>query len=407
MGRILKYKRLPHMNLEELYNGLVENKDTLAALKVLGLIVFAIMTRWLIHFILARLGDKHQRNNRYFAYLCKAMANPISLSVWLFVALYIFRVLGGFTEGGLGRLDPILVKTLKSLIVLALAWGTFRFLTLCKHDFMSHKHRTDGGYDDFSAAHTIEKICQIGVATVAFITVLAIFKIPLSGILTVGGVSGAALAFANQQLIANIFSGFAIFLDRPFSVGDWIYTSDMKIQGTVTNIGLRLTTIQGFDTRPIYVPNSTFNTSSMVNASRMKNRRILQYIGLRYQDLERVGVILQRIRAMLREHAEIDQNQLTLINLVDGITDMGSTSGGMYGSSSINFMVYTFTKTTNWAAFQNIQDDVMLQIGKIIREEGGDIAFTSYSLFLESVPPAMLDAMKGVPGSPAGPAGIS
>jgi len=391
------------MNLEELYKELIENKYTLAALKVLGLIVFAVLTRWLIHFVLARLGDTHQRNNRYFAYLCKAMAKPISLSVWLFAALYIFRILGSFMEGGLGRLDPFLVKGLKSLIVLALAWGTFRFLALCKHDFMNRNRRNDGGYDDFSAAHTIEKVCQIGVGTVAFITVLAIFKIPLSGLLTVGGVSGAALAFANQQLIANIFSGFAIFLDRPFSVGDWIYTSDMKIQGTVTNIGLRLTTIQGFDTRPIYVPNSTFNTSSMVNASRMKNRRILQYIGLRYQDLESVGVILQKIRDMLSEHPEIDHDQLTLVNVIDGITDMGSTSEGMYGSSSINFMVYTFTKTTNWAAFQNIQDDVMLKIGKIIREKGGDIAFTSYSLFLESVPPAILDAMRGAPGKAAGP----
>lgn len=371
------------------------NKWVQVVIQVGLLVVGASVARWVIHFVLQRMGDSGQHRSRYFGYFCHAMAKPLSWSVWLFAALFVFRSVGSLYPGGLGGMDPILVKFLKSLIVAALSWGAFRFLGLCKQDFMDRNHRTDGGYDDFSVAHTVEKMGQIIVLTVALITVLGIFEIPLSGLLTVGGVGGAALAFANQQLIANIFSGFAIFLDRPFSVGDWIYTTDMKIQGTVTNIGLRLTTIMGFDKRPIYVPNSTFNTSAMVNASRMKNRRILQYIGLRYADLDRVEIIFGKIRDMLRNHPEIDQNQLTLVNVVNGITDMGSSVGGMYGSSSINFMVYTFTRTTNWAEFQNIQDDVMLKIGRIIRAEGGDIAFTSYSLFVESLPAALTEALHG------------
>jgi len=381
-----------------------QNIPVLVGVQVLGLIILAAVTKAVMHAILRRLHTDNKHSSRYFAYLCKALGRPLGWAIWMIASLFILRSLGMLWPGRLDALDPLLVKILQSLIVLLIGWGSFRFFNLCKADFMQKNKRTDGGYDDFSVAHTVEKTCQIVVVVIAILTIMGIFNIPMSGILTVGGVGGAALAFANQQLIANIFSGFAIFLDRPFSVGDWIYTTDMKIQGTVTNIGLRLTTIMGFDKRPIYVPNSTFNTSAMVNASRMKNRRILQYIGLRYEDLDRIEPIFDKIREMLRNHPEIDQDQLTLVNVINGITDMGSTVGGMYGSSSINFMVYTFTKTTNWTRYQNIQDDVMIKIGRIIRAEGGDIAFTSYSLFVETVPEGLVEALTSKPAQqPQGP----
>jgi len=375
------------------------NAPVLVAVQVVGLLVLAAVTRFVVHLVLKRLRTDSQHTSRYFAFFCQALARPAGWAIWMIASLFILRSIGALWPGKLDGLDPLMVKVLQSAIVVLIGWGSFRFFYLCKVDFMERNRRTDGGYDDFSSAHTVERCGQIVVATIILLTVMGIFRIPLSGILTVGGVGGAALAFANQQLIANIFSGFAIFLDRPFSVGDWIYTTDAKIEGTVTNIGLRLTTIMGFDQRPIYVPNSTFNTSAMVNASRMKNRRILQYIGLRYQDLNRVEPIFEKIRDMLRNHEEIDHKQLTLVNVVNGSTNMGSSVGGLYGSSSLNFMVYTFTKTTNWARFQNIQDDVMLKIGRIIRAEGGDIAFTSYSLFVESVPETLARTLAAKPTS--------
>lgn len=385
--------------IRDLQDSLTRNPPALVAVQVIGLLLLATVIRLVMHAVLRRLRTDHQHRSRYFAYLCQALGQPAGWAIWLIASLFIVRTIGTLWPGKLDGLDPLMVKVLQSLIVALMGWGAFRFFHLCKIDFMERHKRSDGGYDDFSLAHTVERCAQIVVVAILTPTIMGIFHIPISGILTVGGVGGAALAFANQQLIANIFSGFAIFLDRPFSVGDWIYTTDLKIQGTVTNIGLRLTTIMGFDKRPIYVPNSTFNTSAMVNASRMKNRRILQYVGLRYQDLDRVEAIFDKIREMLRHHPEIDQTQLTLVNVVNGITDMGSTVGGMYGSSSINFMVYTFTKTTNWARFQSVQDDVMLKIGRIIRTEGGDIAFTSYSLFVESVPEALAEALTPRPAS--------
>jgi len=101
----------------------------------------------------------------------------------------------------------------------------------------------------------------------------------------------------------------------------------------------------------------------------MSNRRIKTNIGLRYEDSGKMQAILSDIRSMLSNHPEIDTKQLLLVNFVE------------FGPSSLDFMVYTFTKTTNWARFQDIQEDVFLKILTIIESHGAECAFPTTTLF--------------------------
>jgi len=353
-------------------------------IKIAMIILIVIIINLIVTLIIKHFQKKSDERKPYTRMFYQAIGLPLKVMVWFFGLWYIVSELAHYLIDDLKSLDSVAVKYLQTGFVLFVVWALYRFFGKIKQSIITKSKRTDGGYDDFSTIQAIERIGSILVAILGMLTIMGIFHIPMAGLLTVGGIGAAAIAFANQQLIANIFSGFAIFLDRPFSVGDWIYTSDQKVQGTVEKIGLRLTVIRGFDKRPIYVPNSMFNTVPMVNASRMTNRRIYQFIGLRYADFCRIDQILKDIRAMLKVHDAIDQNMLTLINIVNGSTDMGSSTEGFYGSSSINFMVYTFTKTTNWVEFQNIQDDVMLKIGQIILDNGGEVAFTTTTLDFQS-----------------------
>ncbi len=197
-------------------------------------------------------------------------------------------------------------------------------------------------------------------------------------------ISGLSIGvgFALKDTLSNFFLGILALVTRYVRAGDWVYTTDESIQGTIEHIGLHSTIVRAFDQRPIIVPNSLLMSQALVNASRMTNRRILQYLGVRYDDLAVVKKILKDVKRMLLSHSGIDQTQTTLVNLVDGSTDMGSTTEGCYGDYSINFMVYTFTKTTNWVEFQNIQDEIMLKIGEIIESNGAEIAFPTSTLYL-------------------------
>ena len=107
----------------------------------------------------------------------------------------------------------------------------------------------------------------------------------IAGILTFGGVGGIAVGFAAQDLLSNFFGWLGIYLDRPFAVGDWIRSPDREIEGTVEEIGWRVTRIRTFDNRPLYVPNSAFTN---ISPSRIQQGcligRIYETIGVRYDD---------------------------------------------------------------------------------------------------------------------------
>jgi len=348
--------------------------------KIIIVFIIVVIINLILRMIIGHLSKKTELGQKYTQLFYDSIGMPLRLIFWLVGIWYVLEMLTQHLTGDVKNWDDTTVKFLKTGILLLVAWAFLRFFVKIKQRVIVKTKRTDGGYDDFSKAQAIERVGSTVVVIITALTIMGIFAIPMAGILTVGGIGGAAIAFANQQLIANIFSGFAIFFDRPFSVGDWIYTTDQKVQGTVEKIGLRLTVIRGFDKRPVYVPNSTFNTAATVNASRMTNRRIYQFLGLRYADFHRIEQIFKDIRDMLKNHSAIDQNMLTLVNVVNGSTNLGSTTEGFFGSSSINFMVYTFTKTTNWVEFQNIQDDIILKIGQIILNNNAEIAFSTTTL---------------------------
>ena len=113
-----------------------------------------------------------------------------------------------------------------------------------------------------------------------------------------------------------------------------------------------------------------FSTIAVENPSRMENRRIRTVVGLRYADAQKVAVILKDIETMLRSHPEIDTRKTLFVHLIE------------FGPSSLNFLIYTFTKTTDWVRFQAIQQDVFLKILEVIHGHGAKCAFPTTTVHI-------------------------
>ena len=103
----------------------------------------------------------------------------------------------------------------------------------------------------------------------------------------------------------------------------------------------------------------------------MLNRRIHETVGLRYEDVHCAAEIVRDVRSMLREHREIDQDQTLMVNLNE------------FSESSVDFFVYAFTKTTNWAEYHGVKEDVLLRISDIVGQHGAEIAFPTRTVHLE------------------------
>jgi len=221
---------------------------------------------------------------------------------------------------------------------------------------------------DPSTIMALGRLLRLAVVISALLMALPTLGIEITALLAFGGVGGIAVGFAAQDLLANFFGGLMIYLDRPFSIGDWIRSPDREIEGTVESIGWRLTVVRTFDKRPLYVPNSVFNKLALENPSRMSNRRIKETIGLRYEDADKMSDIVDAVKAMLKGHPEIDSKQTLMVNF------------NSYGVSSLEFFIYTFTRTTNWVHFHEIKQDVLLQIITIVHDHGADFAFPTTTL---------------------------
>ena len=259
-------------------------------------------------------------------------------------------------------------RQLAGLVVIA--WGVWRLISGIE------AKQLDKGNDPT----TVQLVGKVTKLTLTILIVLPIFQIlgiSISGMLAFGGMGGLIVGMAAKDLLSNFFGSIMIYLDRPFKVGDWIRSPDRNIEGTVEKIGFRLTVIRTFDKRPLYVPNSVFTNISVENPSRMKNRRIKETIGVRYEDSKKLPLILDEVRSMLQQHNDIDSNQTLIVNF------------NSFAASSLDFFIYTFTKTTNWVEYHHIKQDVMLKILEIIHKHEADCAFPTQTLHIDSIPEAL------------------
>lgn len=223
---------------------------------------------------------------------------------------------------------------------------------------------------DVHTAEAIGKLVRLSIIIAAALVILQTLGFSIAGVLAMGGIGGIAVGFAAKDLLANFFGGLVVYLDRPFTVGDWIRSPDRSIEGTVEKIGWRVTVIRDFQSRPLYVPNSVFTTIIVENPSRMNNRRIYETIGVRYSDVTSMEKIVAEVDAMLRAHEEIDTDRTLMVNFNE------------FADSSVDFFLYCFTKTTQWVKFHQVKQDVLLRISRIIEDNHAEIAFPTTTVHL-------------------------
>jgi len=344
--------------LSKLFNQ--ENIYIIQALLVMLVVLVADLSQKKIFSTFAKKAERTQ--NKWDDALLLAIPRPLSAIIWItgitFTGDIIHKVTG-----------VIILKAftpLRSTVIIAsLAW----FLVLSiRH--LEESYLTDRQAIDPTTLDSISKLARICVFITASLMILQTLGYSISGVLAFGGVGGIAVGFAAKDLLSNFFGGLFIYLDRPFAVGDWIRSPDREIEGVVEKIGWRVTLIRTFDKRPLYIPNAVFSQVAVENPSRMQNRRIKETIGIRYDDANKMETITNQVEAMLKIHPEIDNNKTLMVNF------------NSFAPSSLDFFIYTFTKTKNWEKYHAIKQDVLLKILKIIEDNGAEMAFPTSTLHL-------------------------
>lgn len=303
--------------------------------------------------------------------LVRAAGKPLLVAIWLVGLAFAATIVRRHADAPVfDFVDPA-----RDVGVMAcLAWFLLRFIGNVSRNIVTQREAR-GEEVDRTTIDALSKLARLTVLIAAVLMAMQTLGFSVAGVLTMGGIGGIAVGFAAKDILANFFGGLTIYLDRPFSVGEWIRSPDKAIEGTVEYISWRHTRIRAFNKNPIYVPNALFTTIVVENPSRMTNRRIKATIGLRYADLAKMAPIVADVKAMLASHPEIDTTQTLIVNFDE------------FADSSLNFFIYTFTKTRDWVRYHEVKQDVLLKVADIIGRHGAQIAFPTRSLHIEADAP--------------------
>lgn len=374
------------MEILELWLFKLTGGDTTATLALqVFIVVFAVVVG---NFFLRRLLTKlekrtTQTSNPWDFAVVSAARKPITVLAWVIGLAFAARIVESETNATIFELiTPVRVLG----VIGCMTWFLVRLIGNIQEVVIARQVER-GEVIDRTTVDAIGKLLRISVLISAALVCLQSLGFSISGVLAFGGIGGIAVGFAAKDLLANFFGGLMIYLDRPFVVGEWVRSPDREIEGFVEEIGWRLTRIRTFDKRPLYIPNGVFAQIAVENPSRMRNRRIKETVGVRYDDVGQVASIVAGIKQMLRNHPEIDQEQTMIVNFTE------------FGASSLDIMIYTFTKTIVWVDFHQIKQDVLLKIADVVAQHGAEMAFPTRTLHWAGTNPELecLPSGAGVP----------
>ena len=296
----------------------------------------------------------------------EALAPPVR---FIPVVIGIFIAVGYLSLDG--KLGDIADNILRSLVVFELFWllhaaiGPFSFVF--------------GKLERIFTRPMVEwlvRAIRIGVAFIGGAIILELWGIEVGPILAGAGLLGVAVALGAQDLFKNLIAGILVIAEKRFQPGDWVRV-DGVVEGTVETIGFRSTRVRRFDKAPVYVPNAKLSDNAVTNFSDMTHRRIFWMIGVEYRStVEQLRQIRDGIEAYVLESDDFaSPEEVSTFVRIDSFND-----------SSIDIMLYCFTKTTDWGEWLAIKEKLAYQIMDVVHGAEAGFAFPSQSLYVEALP---------------------
>ena len=267
---------------------------------VAALLVLAVIVHIALSFVLKQI-TKHSGNTKTQIddHLIRAISAPLKVLIWYGWLYLSLRELTSEIQS-LGQI----VSYISITPVFILTWGILRLISSVENFMLE----SEGSFDKDSV-RLFARLMKILFVFAIILGVAQFYGYAISSILTLGGVGGIVVGFAAKDMLANVFGGLMIQMDKPFSTGDWIRTSDRSIEGVVEKIGWRMTRIRTFSKNPVYVPNGIFATIPIETPSRMTNRQVYEVIGIRYDDIAQMDSIIEKVHDLLKNNKHIDHEQ--------------------------------------------------------------------------------------------------
>jgi len=214
----------------------------------------------------------------------------------------------------------------------------------------------------------LRKAARVAIVIAAAVLTADNLDIKITSLLAGLSVGGLALGLAAQDTVANLFGAVAIFLDKPFYIGDLIKVEG--VEGTVESIGLRSTRIRNGDGHHVAIPNKLMGNGIITNVTRRPTIKTEMNLGLTYdtpaEKVKRATIILEEIFRANPKTADL------------------IISFNKFADSALNiFVVHIWSGTDAKAHFAAMQE-LNLKIKQRFDAEKIELAFPTRTIHLKS-----------------------
>jgi MscS family membrane protein len=214
----------------------------------------------------------------------------------------------------------------------------------------------------------IGKIVKSVIIVVAVFTVLGSLGIDIRAALASVSVIGLALGLAAQDTVSNLFGAAAVFIDKPFRIGDSVRIGD--VEGSVEEMGLRSTRIRNGEGHLITVPNREMGNSRIVNISRRPTFRTAFTLGLPHSmTAAEVQKAIDTTRETFAAHPQTHDVTVQFTRITD---------------ASLNLEVVHWCKTTEGRKQAAVLQELNLRLKERFDAEGIRLATPTRSIVMSS-----------------------
>ena len=221
----------------------------------------------------------------------------------------------------------------------------------------------------------INRIIKVVIYIIAGYLTLKEFGYDLGVILTGLGLSTAIIALAAQDAVRDMFSGLAIFWDKPFAIGDWVEigTATNTVSGSVEQISFRSTKIRTVEDTIITIQNSNISTQNIINWGVIKKRVYKVNLKLPLETEEVVvEKVINRIRFILKYNKDVIKESISVY--FNSIQNDG-----------INIYIYLETPITVFSEYQKFCNKLNLTILNILENQDVKLAYPGQNIYIKSI----------------------
>ena len=211
----------------------------------------------------------------------------------------------------------------------------------------------------------LKKVIQLVVFSFAFLIILGVFQIDLSGVVVGLGVGGIAIALALQNILSDALSAFSIYFDRPFEIGDFIVIGDYA--GTVNKIGIKSTRIQLLQGEELVISNKELTSTSVRNFKKLQRRRIVFDVKVT------CDTCVKKLKKIPRIISDI-------INKVE-LAQLDRVHFREFGDFSLDFEAVYYISTGDYNKYMDIQQQINLGILEAFEKEKIEMAYPTQKIY--------------------------